>query len=96
MLVPPQADNEQAAEHLRRRIGPNDRAIQWVIVRPDTLVNEDAVTPYDVHPSPIRSPVFDPGRTSRANVAHFMAELIDNPETWSRWAGRMPVMYNRL
>lgn len=94
-LVPPQADNEQAAETLRLGIGQRDPAIQWVVVRPDTLINEDAVTAYDVHPSPTRCPVYDPGQTSRINVAHFMAEMIDNAETWRRWQGRMPVIYNR-
>lgn len=29
-----------------------------------------------VHPSPTRSAVFNPGRTSRINVAHFMADLV--------------------
>ncbi len=95
VLVPPQANNEQAAEYLRRGVGPDDPAIQWVVVRPDTLINQDNVTVHDVHPSPTRCPVFDPGKTSRINVAHFMAELIDNAETWGRWAGRMPVIYNR-
>ena len=95
ILMPPQADNEQAAEYLRRGVGPDDPAIQWVVVRPDTLTGEDAVTAHDVHPSPMRCPVFDPGKTSRINVAHLMAKLLDNAETWSRWADRMPVIYNR-
>lgn len=94
-LVPPQADNELAAEHLRRRIGQHDPEIQWVVVRPDTLRDADAVTAYDVHSSPTRCPVFDPGKTSRINVAHFMAELIGDAETWARWQGQMPVIYNR-
>ena len=94
-LVPPQADNEQAAETLRLQIGRRDRPIQWVAVRPDALIDEDAVTAYDLHPSPTRCPVFHPGKTSRINVAHFMAELIDDDATWTRWQGQMPVIYNR-
>lgn len=95
LLVPPHADNEQAADYLRTVIGQHDRAIEWAAVRPDALIDTDHVTPYDVHPSPTRSPIFNPGKTSRINVAHFMAELIANDETWARWRGKMPVVYNR-
>ena len=93
--LPPQADNEQAAEFLRRNIGRNDPQIEWVAVRPDNLIDEDAATDYDLHPSPVRSAIFDAGKTSRINVAHFMAELIANEETWQTWRGQMPVIDNR-
>jgi hypothetical protein len=95
LLLPPQADNEKAADYLRTSIGRGNGAIEWVAVRPDTLTNADSVTPYDVYPSPIRSALFNPGATSRINVAHFMAELMTNDETWNRWKGQMPVIYNK-
>jgi hypothetical protein len=94
LLVPPQADNEDAAAHLRRAIGPDHPAVAWTIVRPDTLIDAPAATPYQVHPSPIRSPLFDAGRTSRHNVARFMAEFMTGDEAWARWRGRMPVLYD--
>jgi len=94
LLLPPHGDNEKAADYLRTQIGQSDKAIEWVAVRPDTLVNEDEVTEYEVHPSPIRSALFNPGKTSRINVAHFMADLITDADTWSKWKGRMPVIYN--
>lgn len=94
LVLPPQADNEQAADYLRTVIGQDNVAIEWVAVRPDTLLNEDLVTDYTVHPSPTRSPVFDPGQTSRINVGHFMAELITDDATWNQWKGQMPVIYN--
>ena len=34
LLTPPHADNEQAADYLRTRIGHNDGIIAWVAVRP--------------------------------------------------------------
>jgi nucleoside-diphosphate-sugar epimerase len=95
-LLPPHADNEQAAEYLRARVGGGDAAIEWVVVRPDTLTPDTRAGDYDVHPSPTRSALFRPGVTSRANVAHFMAELIADDATWNRWKGQMPVIYNRL
>lgn len=95
LLLPPHVDNEQAADFLRREIGQNDEAIEWVAVRPDGLTDESQVTAYDVHPSPTRSAIFDAGKTSRINVGHFMAELITNDEAWRAWQGQMPVIYNR-
>lgn len=95
LLVPTQADNEQAAEVLRVEIGRADPAIEWVVVRPDSLIDEQEVSAYDLHPSPIRDPIFDPGKTSRINVAHFMADLATDHGLWEAWKGRMPVIYNR-
>lgn len=96
LLLPPHADNEAAADYLRTKIGQNDGTIKWVVVRPDSLLDETAVTAYAVYPSPIRSAIFDPGRTSRINVAHLMADLITDDMIWQRWQGQMPVIYNRL
>lgn len=93
-LLPPQLDNERAADYLRTDIGNNNKTITWSIVRPDTLINEITVSEYSVFPSPIRSPIFDPGKTSRINVGHFMAELITNDAIWEKWKGKMPVIYN--
>jgi nucleoside-diphosphate-sugar epimerase len=95
VLLPPHVDNEKAADFLRTGIGQNDNDIEWVAVRPDNLTNQDTVTEYDEYPSPIRSALFNPGTTSRINVAHFMADLITNHETWNNWRGQMPVIYNK-
>jgi nucleoside-diphosphate-sugar epimerase len=96
ILLPPHVDNENAADYLRINFGQDDERIEWVVVRPDTLTNEDKVTEYEVHPSPIRSAIFNAGRTSRINVAHFMADLITDDYTWNRWKGQMPVIYNKV
>ncbi len=55
LALPPHADNEEAADYLRTEVGQNDEWIEWAVVRPDNLINEDEVTKYEVHPSPIRS-----------------------------------------
>ena len=94
-LLPPQSDNEQAADYLRVEIGQNDDKIEWVAVRPDGLTNEDKVTEYEVYPSPIRSAIFNAGKTSRINVGHFMADLITESDIWKKWKGQMPVIYNK-
>ena len=94
VLLPPHVDNENAADFLRTQIGQNDKAVEWVAVRPDALTDEKEVTEYYVHTSPIRNAIFDSGATSRINVGNFMAELILNESTWLKWKGRMPVVYN--
>ena len=94
MLLPPHPDNEKAAEYLRVNIGQDDLNIQWVAVRPDDLINEDKVSKYELHPSPVRNPIFDAGKTSRINVANFMARLIKGNSLWDKWKGQMPVIYN--
>jgi len=93
-LLPPQRDNEQAVNYLKRVIGKNEQNIEWIAVRPDTLVNEDEVTDYTVHNSPVRSPVFNAGKTSRINVGNFIMSLLCDNEQWEKWRYRMPVVYN--
>jgi len=95
LLLPPHSDNEKAADYLRTKIAQNNSVIEWVAVRPDDLTDEAEVTEYDVHPSPTRSAIFDAGTTSRINVGHFMAKLITDQETWIKWKGQMPVIYNK-
>lgn len=94
LLLPPHVDNEEAAEYLSRSIGQSHPQIEWTVVRPDNLIEEDQVSEYDVHPSPTRSAIFDAGKTSRINVGHFMARLLTEPDIWDSWKGQMPVMYN--
>ncbi|VVD80906.1 NAD-dependent epimerase [Pandoraea aquatica] len=94
LLLPPHADNEAASDVLRVEIGRHDPAIEWTVVRPDSLVDHADVTGYEAHPSPIRSALFDAGKTSRINVAHFMADLITQDGVWRRWRHQMPVLYN--
>ena len=93
-LSPPQRDNESAIEYLFDTISMRNKIIEWIAVRPDTLINEVEVSEYTVHSSPIRSPIFDAGKTSRINVAHFMANLITEENLWNKWKGQMPVIYN--
>lgn len=94
LVLPPHVDNEKAADYLRTVIGQNDPVIEWVAVRPDNLIDEDAVTTYTLHPSPTRSAILDPGKTSRINVAHVMAALMTDDALWATWRGQMPVIYN--
>jgi len=95
LLLPPHVDNEKAADYLQTQIGQNNDFIQWVAVRPDNLINEEEVTDYQIHSSPIRSAIFNAGKTSRINVGHFMTNLISDDNLWNKWKGQMPVIYNK-
>ena len=93
-LLPPQRDNELAINYLIDKIGISNKHIEWIAVRPDTLINEADVSEYTVHPSPLRSPIFDAGKTSRINVADFMVSLLKDKELWEKWKYKTPVIYN--
>ena len=89
-LVPPASDNQNAADYLRDRIGLVDPAIQWVVVRPDSLTEGD-VSEYKVHESLVSS-LFKPKATAMANVAHFMCELVTEPRLWDECKEKMLVI----
>lgn len=95
LLIPPYPDNEQAADYLRVVVGQQNKFLEWVAVRPDSLIDETVVSDYETYPSPIRSALFNPGKTSRINVGHFMARLIVEKDLWAEWKGQMPVIYNQ-
>lgn len=94
LLLPPHPDNEKASDYLRLKVGQKNPEIEWAVVRPDSLIDDDSVSDYNLHSSPTSSAIFKPGKTSRINVGHFMAQLILDDELWEEWNGKMPVIYN--
>jgi hypothetical protein len=94
IFLPPHPDNEKAAEYLRTIIGQKDENIEWVAVRPSSLIEEETISEIEVYPSPTRSILKD-GQISRINVAYFMADLITDKDTWTQWKGQMPAIYNK-
>lgn len=95
LLVPPQSDNEKSADFFRVKIGQKNEFIEWVAVRPDTLIDENKVSEYELYTSPVRSALLNPGKTSRINVGNFMSRLIVEDNLWMKWKGQMPVIYNK-
>ena len=94
LLLPPHVDNENAANFLRLKIGQNHKVIEWVAVRPDSLIDKENVTEYELFNSPTRNVIFDAAPTSRINVANFISSLICEDKLWRQWKGKMPVIYN--
>ncbi len=93
VLLPPHKDNMLAANHLVNKLGSKTN-IDWVAVRPDSLFDEENVSKYEAHNNKIRSAIFNPGKTSRINVSHFMVELVTNDRLWQEWKYKTPVIYN--
>ena len=91
-LLPPARDNQHAADFFALDIGAGHGVIEWVAVRPDTLIDGD-VTEYSLS-SELVDGLFRPGKTNMANVAHYMCELAANDSVWTRWKGGMPVIVN--
>ena len=91
-LVPPSKDNQRAADFLHGEIGAKNPLVQWVVVRPDTLLEGEA-SAYSLHEN-IVSSLFKPDSTNMANVADFMCDLVNEAETWDKWVGRLPVIVN--
>jgi nucleoside-diphosphate-sugar epimerase len=89
-LLPPARDNQLAADYLSTTVGAGNPFVQWVVVRPDTLL-EGETSRYDLHAGLVNS-LFAPGKSTMANVAHFLCELVTDPAAWEAWKGRMPVV----
>jgi len=96
VLLPPHRDNEKASEFLRLKLSSSNSAIEWVAVRPDSLVDDDRVSDYENHLSPIRSALFNPGQVSRINVADFISRLLMEDKLWEQWKSQMPLVYNKV
>jgi len=93
--LPPHRDNMMAADYLQDEIGKENEKMDWVAVRPDSLINSDIESAYEVCKSQVRSPIFNAGKVSRINVSHFMAELLSDDGLWQQWRFKMPVLYNK-
>lgn len=95
-MVTPHVDNEEAAAYLQNNFAPDGDAIEWIIVRPTDLTDDDLLTNvsgYEVHDKPIGG-LFGGAKVSRSLVAKFMKDLICAEQLWRRYAYQMPVLHN--
>ena len=91
--IPPHKDNELAAAYISKMSSPK---IEWTVVRPTDLINGKA-TEYELFDKPQKS-LFGgakDGVTTRANVAQFMVDLINDKDgLWDTYKGKMPVIHD--
>ena len=90
-VIPPHADNEEAAAYLLDH--PRDDDLEWVVVRPTDLIDTDAPTRYTLYDKPPGS-LFGGGEASRSTVAKFMADLVHDKSLWEQYKYKMPVVHN--
>ena len=95
IFLPPHRDNMLAADFLINKIG-KDSNMEWVAVRPDSLIDESFESEYEVLDQKKTSPIFNPGKTSRIKVSHFMVDLLTNNDLWNKWKFKTPVIYNKV
>lgn len=94
-MLPPHKDNEQAVNYLQGLDKQTAASIEWVAVRPDSLIQRESTTGYLSYASPQYDALFKPQQTSRINVAHFMVLLLISSSLWQRWKYEMPVIYDQ-
>lgn len=94
VLLPPHADNIQAAEYLRKKVGKDHPKVEWVAVRPDTLTDESEVTEYEIHALSKDGAIFSENRVSRINTANFISRLVQEEDLWNSWKGSFPYIRN--
>jgi len=95
LILPPHRDNVKAANYLVITTSDKNKNIDWIAVRPDSLINETEESSYEIYESKVRSPLFNAGKTSRINMSHLMAELAADDAKWNQWRCKTPVIYNK-
>ncbi|KAL3939036.1 MAG: hypothetical protein SGBAC_006162 [Bacillariaceae sp.] len=89
-LLPPHVDNEEVAAFLQEH-----QEISWSAVRPTNLVDADKADGLYSIQEESSLPLFGSQAISRANVAHFMVELVSNHATYAKWKHKMPVVVEK-
>lgn len=107
ILLPPHADNEDAAAYLAANHPHNPTRtsnLEWVVIRPTNLVQDLAPSkspggtsthgriPYQVYPRPPGT-LFQDSQVSRNAVAQFMVDLIESDSLWNTHRFQMPVVH---
>ena len=92
-LVPPHADNEEAANYLYKNYSETNPYLEWSVIRPTNLINGD-VSDYQIFPKPPGS-LFGTKTVTRANVALFMVDLVLDDNLWSQHKFQMPVIHDK-
>lgn len=92
-LLPPHYDNVKNAAYLHSQVGSgHNRFVDFVAVRPSNMIDGDELE-YTLHER-LQNGIFNAGKTTRANVGRFMADLVTEPDVWTTWKGKWPQILN--
>ncbi|KAG0003846.1 hypothetical protein BGZ80_011714 [Entomortierella chlamydospora] len=89
-LLPPYTDSVRSAQYISTQVGAKSKFIEWCTVRPDGFIDGE-ISEYKVLDS-VQHAFYTPDKITKANIAHFMCELVENPKTWEEWKFKMPVL----
>ena len=90
-LIPPHADNEQAAA-TTYSLGTN--GLEWTVIRPSDLIDGD-VTEYQLD-AKSSGTLFGGVPATRSNVAKCMVDMILDNKLWQEWKFKMPVLRDKV
>eukprot|EP00277_Geminigera_cryophila_P032691 CAMPEP_0173124782 /NCGR_PEP_ID=MMETSP1102-20130122/55924_1 /TAXON_ID=49646 /ORGANISM="Geminigera sp., Strain Caron Lab Isolate" /LENGTH=268 /DNA_ID=CAMNT_0014033321 /DNA_START=3 /DNA_END=809 /DNA_ORIENTATION=- len=100
VLLPPMKDNVMTSHYLYNEASKIE-TVEFCAVRPDDLIDGEKRDffsselcsvkrpSYTVHET-LQNGLFNPGTTTRANVGHFMADLVTDDRVWAQWKGKFP------
>eukprot|EP00756_Hemistasia_phaeocysticola_P025240 Hpha_TRINITY_DN15996_c1_g2::TRINITY_DN15996_c1_g2_i1::g.74403::m.74403 len=88
--IPPFADSAASVAYWGHEIGAKNPYVDWVVVRPDTLLETER-SEYTVHEQ-LQGGLFNPGKSTMWNIAHFYGELLTNDATWAQWRHKYPTI----
>lgn len=88
-LVPPVADNEEAAAYLHS-LGDNS-GLEWSVVRPTDLIDGPPNGKYELFDKP-QWGLFGAAVATRSHVAQCMTTMILEDATWEQYKFKMPVL----
>lgn len=91
-LLPPLQDSRDTASYLSREVGTTNDYFEWCAVRPESLLRAEK-SPYVVRESLVHS-FFGSAKSTHANIADLMCDLVTDEDTWQKWKGKMPVIFD--
>mmetsp|Transcript_5892 Transcript_5892/g.20069 ORF Transcript_5892/g.20069 Transcript_5892/m.20069 type:complete len:131 (-) Transcript_5892:235-627(-) len=88
-LLPPHTDNVETLAYLHAQVaGGSNPHVAFVAVRPSDMIDGDAGE-YTLHAA-LQNGIFNAGKSTRANVGQFMADLAADPALMAQWVGKYP------
>ena len=87
LRLPPHADNMAVVDVLHREARANP-CVEFCALRPSDLIDGEPGA-YTAHAT-LQNGILNAGKTTRANVGQFMAELVTEASTWAQWKNGFP------
>ncbi|KAF9962952.1 hypothetical protein BGZ65_007036 [Modicella reniformis] len=89
-ILPPYTDSVRSADYISKQVGTDNNFIEWTVVRPDGFIDGE-ISEYRILDS-IQHAFYEADKITKANIAHFMCELVENAKTWEEWKYKMPII----